>query len=142
MTLLHPIKYKWNTIGEQLEVCYGVIKSAEYNVAYDNTTRLSEVLQVWKDKKTCEVSWKMIITVVDEPPLEDKKVADEMCEFLARLDIRSEYLSSNQPGKIKTIIIEKKSYDCFEISNFTIILLAAMSIKNYTHIMVKISAEK
>ena len=101
MTLLHPIKNKWNIIGEQLEVCYGVIKSAEYNVAYDNTTKLSEVLQVWKDKKTCEVSWKMIITVVDEPPLEDKKVADEMCEFLARSDIRSEYLSFNQPGKIK-----------------------------------------
>ena len=101
MTLLHPIKYKWNIIGEQLHVCYDVIKSAEYNVAYDNTTKLSEVLQVWKDKKTCEVSWKMIITVVDEPPLEDKKVADEMYEFLARSDIRSEYLSFNQPGKIK-----------------------------------------
>ena len=46
MTLLYPIKYKWDTIGEKLEMRFGNIKSAEYNVAYDHTRKLSEVLQV------------------------------------------------------------------------------------------------
>ena len=95
----------WNTIGEQLEVRYGDIKSAEYNVAYDDTTKLSEVLQVWIDKRTCEVSWKKIITVVKEQPVEHKVVADEMYKFLERPDIRNEYLSSDQPGKINKIIL-------------------------------------
>ena len=107
---LHPIKYQWNIIGEQLDVDFGVIKSAQYNVQYTDTIKLSEVLQFWRDKRTCEVSWEKIISVVDNRPVENKRVADEICEFLSRPDIRNEYLSSNQPGKIKII------YNCFERS--------------------------
>ena len=105
MRLLHEIKYMWNIIGEQLQVHYCDIKSAEYNVAYDNTTKLSEVLQVWIDRRMCEVSWRMIITVVKEPPVEHKNVAENIFHFLRRPEIRSEYLSSCQPGKIKYIYI-------------------------------------
>ena len=101
MTLLHDIKYMWNIIGEQLEVHCSDIKSAEYNVTYDDTRKLSEVLQVWIDKRTCEVSWRMIITVVKEPPVEHKVVAEKIYQFLARSDIRNEYLSSYQPGKVE-----------------------------------------
>ena len=101
MRLLHEIKYMWNTIGEQLKVRYGDIKSAEHNVPHDDTTKLSEVLQVWIDEKTCEVSWRMIITVVKEPPVKKKVVAEEIYKFLARPDIRNEYLSSYQPGKVE-----------------------------------------
>ena len=96
MSLLHCIKHMWDTIGEQLAVRYGDIKSAEYNMTYDSTKKLSEVLQVWIDKRTCEVSWRTIITVVDDPPVENKRVADEICEFLARSDIQIEYLSTGQ----------------------------------------------
>ena len=92
--LLHPIKYKWDTIGEQLEVPYGDIKSAEYNEAYDHTKKLSEVLQVWIDKKTHLVCWQTIITVVEEPPIENKVVADNIYQFLTKPDIQNEYLSS------------------------------------------------
>ena len=101
MMLLHPIKYKWDIIGEQLEVCYGDIKSAEYNEAYDHTRKLSEVLQIWIDKRTCQVCWRTIISVVVERPVENKAVADEIYQFLARPDIQNDYLSSNhQTGKM------------------------------------------
>ena len=112
MTLLHKIKDKWNTIGEQLEVRYGDIKSAEYNVKYDDTTKLSEVLQVWIDKRTCEVSWRMIITVVKEPPVENKAVAEKVYQFLTRPDIRNDYLSSHQPGKVNKIVFNT----CFRVT--------------------------
>ena len=105
MTLLHEIKHMWNIIGEQLEVHYCDIKSAEHNMAYDDTTKLSEVLQVWIDERTCEVSWRMIITVVKEPPIEHNVVVENIYKFLARSDIRNEYLSSDQPGKVKNIFI-------------------------------------
>ena len=104
MRLLHEIRWRWNTIGEQLKVHYGDIKSAEYNVAYDDTTKLSEVLQVWIYKRTCEVSWRTIITVVKEPPIENNVVAEKIHKFLARSEIRNEYLSSDQPGKVKKYI--------------------------------------
>ena len=115
MTLLHHIKHMWNTIGEQLEVRYCDIKSAEYNVAYNDTTKLSEVLQVWIDKRTCEVSWRMMITVVKEPPIEHKVVAEKIYQFLARSEIRNEYLSSDQPCKVKKYIYLM----CFFISFYS-----------------------
>ena len=109
MTLLHEIKHMWNIIGGQLEVRYCDIKSAEYNVAYNDTTKLSEVLQVWIDKRTCEVSWRMIITVVKEPPVEHKVVAEKIYKFLARREIRNEYLSSYQPGKVRKYLFNNFS---------------------------------
>ena len=95
----------WNTIGEQLEVRCSDIKFAEYNVAYDHTTKLSEVLQVWIDERTCEVSWRMIISVVKEPPVKKKEVAEKIYKFLARPEIRNEYLSSYQPGKVEKYLL-------------------------------------
>ena len=83
----------WDTIGEQLRLPYGDIQSAGYNEAYGDTTKLSEVLQVWINKKTCLVCWNTIITVVEEPPVENKVVADDIYQFLSRPDIQNEYLS-------------------------------------------------
>ena len=98
---LHPIKYQWNVIGEQLDVDYGAIKSVQYDVQYSDTIKLSEVLQVWINKKSCEVSWKKIISVVKNRPVENTRLADEICEFLERPETMNEYLPSDQPGKIK-----------------------------------------
>ena len=112
MTLLHPIKYMWNIFGEQLEVPYGDIKSAEYNEAYGDTTKLSEVLQVWMNKKTRLVCWQTIITVVEEPPVENKIVADDIYQFLTRPDIQNEYLfSHHHTGKIKFYYAYKCCYN-------------------------------
>ena len=83
----------WNTIGEPLEVPYGDIKSAEYIEAYGNTIKLSEVLQVWIDKRTCEVSWRMIITIVEEPPIEKKHITDIIYQFISRPEIQNIFLS-------------------------------------------------
>ena len=104
MQLLHPIRNDWENIGEQLEVPHDDIMSIRQpNIAHDNTRKLSAVLQVWKDGKTCEFSWRMIITVINNPPVEEKRVVDEICSFLARPEIMNEYLSSDQSGKINMI---------------------------------------
>ena len=70
-----------------------------------NATKLSRVLQHWIDRKTCDISWRMIITVINDPPVEEKRVADTICDFLARPEIMNEYLLSDQPGIIEMIII-------------------------------------
>ena len=103
MTLLHDIKYKWDIIDVQLAVSYNDIMSIQYNATYDDTRKLSEILQVWIGKRTSEVSWKKIITVVEDRPVEHKQVVENIFHFLKRHDIRNEYLSSYQPGKIKKI---------------------------------------
>ena len=106
MTLLHSINYKWDIIGVQLAVQYGDIMniiSAGGNLPYDNTRKLYQVLQVWINKKTCEYSWRMIITVTNNPPVEAKRVANEICKFLARPETMNEYCPSDKPGKLKLL---------------------------------------
>ena len=121
MQLLHSIRRIWDTIGEQLEVPDADILSLKQcNIENDDTRKLSAVLRVWKNKKTCEYSWRMIITVIDEPPVEEKRVADEICDFLARPEIKNEYLLSDQPGIIKMIIINKIILYLFEDSDLTV----------------------
>ena len=106
MVLLHPIRYMWKSIGEQLEVPYGDILSAEHNEVYDDTRKLSEVLLVWIDKRTCEVSWRKIITVVDERPIESERIAKNIYQFLSRPEIQNEYLFSNhQTGKFQILFL-------------------------------------
>ena len=55
MTLLHPIMYKWDIIGVQLGVPDVYIKCTFEE--HQHTRKLSEVLQVWIDKKTRLVCW-------------------------------------------------------------------------------------
>ena len=90
----------WKHIGEQLDVKDSDLKCLEHNVAYDEIRKLSEVLQIWRDKRACDdVSWRKIITVVEEPPLVKKVVVEKIFHFLARSEIKNEYLSSDQSGK-------------------------------------------
>lgn len=95
LSLLNPIEYMWDIIGELLGVKYGKIKSSQYEETY-NTRRLSDVLQSWIDGKPSEVSWKMVITVVEKPPVENKVVAEAITHFLSRPDTQSRYCSFNQ----------------------------------------------
>ena len=83
------------------------IKDAQGNTLHANTRNLSDVLQLWIDWKTCEVSWKKIITVINNPPVDEKSVAKEICHFLATPENMNEYLPSDQPGKIKMITNDK-----------------------------------
>ena len=102
MMLLHRIRDIWDIICKQLDVPYGDIKSAMYKEACGDTRRLSEVLQIWIDKRTRPVRWQTIITVIEKRPVENKAVADEIYQFLTRPDIQNEYLSSHyQTGKRK-----------------------------------------
>ena len=100
MTLLHDIKYKWDIIGVQLAVSNNDIMCAKDGSPNNCTRKLANILQVWKNKRTSKVSWKKIITVVENPPIENKQVVEKIFYFLKRHDIRNEYLSSCQPGKV------------------------------------------
>ena len=96
--------YLWNIIGEQLGVSYGDIESANNIVPNNDTTKLSKILQMWMDKvKSSPVCWRTIITVIENAPVENKVVADNMYCFLSTSSTQNEYLSCNQPGIVKTL---------------------------------------
>ena len=82
LNVLDPVKHEWRSIGEQLCVGYGDIQSEGHSVSHDNKAKLSEVLQLWINQRKREVSWNTIITVIATPPLNNVKVANEICRFL------------------------------------------------------------
>ena len=102
LSQLNPIKSQWYSIGEQLEVQNGPLKSIKYDPTYNDTMRLSEVFQVWIDGRTTEVSWRVILDVIRNPPLSNKKLFDEVQKFLSCPDIQRLYLSPQNETNGKT----------------------------------------
>ena len=89
---LHPIRYRWKVIGEQLKVKNGDIMAEKFIVSNDDTINLSKVLLFWMNQRGHEVCWKTIIDVIKDPPIENIHLANEICHFLAK--------PCNQKGRI------------------------------------------
>ena len=81
LKLLHCEKSNWRSIGEQLVVTDGDIQSLQYSKSRDET-KLSEVLRLWTNQRKLDVCWKTIITVIENAPINNVKVAKTICDFL------------------------------------------------------------
>ena len=58
----------------------------------DDTINLSKVLLLWINQRPCdEVHWKKIIDTINDPPINNIDLANEICHFLAN--------PHNQKGK-------------------------------------------
>ena len=42
----------------------------------DDQTKLSKVINIWKDTKSSSVTWEKIITVMEDPVIDKKEIAD------------------------------------------------------------------
>ena len=99
---LNSIKFQWYLIGEQLEVQDGDLKTIQLNPLFSSDSlKLSEVFQKWSDVRSVEVSWKKILDVIRDPPIENKRLELEIRKFLSRYDIQRIYASpkSGTDGK-------------------------------------------
>ena len=82
MTVLHCVNCEWRSIGEQLYLEHNDLESIERDASYNDTTRLSKILQLWINQRKREVSWDTIITIIKNPPLNNVNVANKICHFL------------------------------------------------------------
>ena len=74
---LAPIKYKWRQIGEGLEISYDAIQPINRNPQYDDTLKLSEILQTWIDTNDpSNVTWGAIIEVIKKDPVNEPALAE------------------------------------------------------------------
>ena len=89
--LLGSIQHKWREIGEALEVPDGRIQSIEYDPRYNDTRKLSEVLQTWIGTQPSDVTWKNLIRVITEYPVNEPVLAKTIPHFLAKPEICSKY---------------------------------------------------
>ena len=83
--LLTPIAYKWQELGEALQLEYSALMSLQQNF-YTDEKRLSEVLQLWIDRQPTKVNWSTIVMAVQSPPVDNLSVAECICSFLSKTD--------------------------------------------------------
>ena len=90
--VLGPIEYKWKEIGEALKMPFGTIQSIDYDRGYNDTRKLSKVLQTWIDTKPSDVTWRNLIDVIREHPVKEPVQAKAIIHFLANSKISERYI--------------------------------------------------
>ena len=93
MSQFHSIAYQ---IGEQLQVEHGKLMNIKHNTSFDDDDRLSEVFQLWMDRDTTDVSWRKVLYVIWNRPIENRSLHDEVMAFLSCPHIQQEYLSCGE----------------------------------------------
>ena len=89
--VLGPIQHKWRAIGEALEIPDRRIKSIDGVAHYDDSNKLSEVLETWIDTRPSVVTWRNLIDVITEYPVNEPVLAKTIPDFLAKPEISSKY---------------------------------------------------
>ena len=82
LSLLSSIAYQWQLIGTALKIDDGDLKSLHRDQRYTDIGRLSEALQLWFNKQPTEVTWKMMLSVLEKPPINNFAVAGEIRKFV------------------------------------------------------------
>ena len=94
LILLSPIAFKWRNIGDALEVPDGNIQSINMNGRLNAVDQLSEVLQIWIDRQSSDVTWKNIIEVVGCPVVQVEYKATDIRKFLEQNHVQKKYMNS------------------------------------------------
>ena len=82
-TLLASIDHKWRQIGVALKVANNELCGIKDN-ENENSTRLSLVLQNWKEtSERSKVTWETVIIAVHGPIVNDARKAQEIRRYLA-----------------------------------------------------------
>ena len=78
---LFHIRHNWYDIGLSLQVRRNVLddlKQSEDNYQ----TRLRKVINIWKDTKSSSVTWETVITAMESPIINNKRIADYIRQHL------------------------------------------------------------
>ena len=69
----------------------GRIESIDHDARYNDTHKLSEVLKTWIVTQPSNITWRNLIDVITEYPVNEPVLAKTIPEFLANPKISSEY---------------------------------------------------
>ena len=74
-SLVYTVSDKWYDIGISLQVRRDVLDDLRQSED-DNLTKLSKVINIWKDTKSSSVTWEKIISVMEDPVIDKREIAD------------------------------------------------------------------
>ena len=74
-----------------MEIPNGIIQSIDHDPRYNDTRKLSEVLQNWIDTQPSDVTWRNLINIIREHPVNEPVLAKTIPKFLANPKISEHY---------------------------------------------------
>ena len=86
-----------------MEIPNGIIQSIDYNPRYNDARKLSEVLQTWIDTQPSDVTWRNLINVIREHPVNEPVLAKAIPDFLANPEITKHYTERASKSFVKKI---------------------------------------
>jgi hypothetical protein len=92
--VLTPLEHQYQILGTQLELEDHIITGIHRT--YDsNSTKLKNILNEWITKRSSPVTWKTIIDVVENNPIKNIRVRNQIIEYLNRVEIFHTYSMTN-----------------------------------------------
>lgn len=85
LPLLANISSKWYSIGLAFKVHTNELDSLSKDVQYENTAKLSKVIQSWIDTQSSPVIWETVISVIGGPIVKNQKKANEIRDYIGKL---------------------------------------------------------
>ena len=89
--LLANVAFQWHLIGDSLEIRYHELQSLRESNQSD-IQKLYQVIQIWLERSD-NPTWTKLILAFEEPPLQNKRMAKTIREYLSRPDVYEKYVS-------------------------------------------------
>ena len=83
MESLAEIEHLWQKIGRALRVKDHIIEGLHTDGTRDDQSKLSKVLQEWKDSKCSDVTWANVIDALERPIVNNRRIADNVRKYLS-----------------------------------------------------------
>ena len=82
--LLNDLRDHWNMIGIALKVDSATLETLKQS-PNPNDLKLADVIKAWINTKPSPVTWETLINAIEGPPLNQKKKANEIRNYLGIL---------------------------------------------------------
>ena len=89
------IDQNWHQIGTALGVPFGKLQGMQINPGA-NTSRLTEVIDLWHKNKKRSATWSMVLEAVEGPIVNNQLIGQKIREWLAKEPQFTKYMENRR----------------------------------------------
>jgi hypothetical protein len=89
--LLKNLEDRWKEFGQGLYISQDKLTAINSNSNYSNSNRLDKVIQIWITERPIDLTWRALLHVLKNYPVNDENLVADVKSFLLRHDIQYFY---------------------------------------------------
>jgi hypothetical protein len=101
--LLKNLEDRWKEFGQGLYISQDKLTAINSNSNYSNSNRLDKVIQIWITERPIDLTWRALLHVLKNYPVNDENLVADVKSFLLRHDIQ--YFYKEIPVEVTTPLI-------------------------------------